>query len=376
MGTPPFNGVFNILNTTTNTTTTYGWTSNTFGGPQNITIPSANIPNTTNTPINYTISWNSLADGSGCAAILQGSANITVNPLPAITVTRNPGSATVCPGSTITYTVAAAPGNTVPGTFNYTITEAGNLNPLQQGSNLPYGNITYTVPSCPYNKVITFSATPYANQAPYCIGTTVTNTVTVQDLTAPVLTGSLPGGNVGNTCLASVPAAPSVTTIRNQYTDNCTAQANLSVTGPTTNTSGNNCSWTVTYIYVVSDGCGNSTNAVVTYTGADTQAPTWTTGAGTLNRTVQYCDNAALASAQALQPAATDNCGSVTITKTPGVFAQAGCPTQGFITNTFVATDGCGNTSVVFTQTITVVDNQGPVISGETQKILKIITAT
>jgi hypothetical protein len=91
-----------------------------------------------------------------------------------------------------------------------------------------------------------------------------------------------------------------------------------------------------------------------------------------LNRTVQYCDNTALANAQALQPSATDNCGSVTITKSAGVFAQAGCPTQGFITNTFVATDGCGNTSVVFTQTITVVDNQGPVISGATPQTLNI----
>ena len=76
-----------------------------------------------------------------------------------------------------------------------------------------------------------------------------------------------------------------------------------------------------------------------------------------------YCDNAALAAAQLLTIAGTDNCGGFTITKFPGVFAVGACATRGTITNNFTATDACGNVTAMFPQVITIVDNAGPVIN-------------
>lgn len=99
----------------------------------------------------------------------------------------------------------------------------------------------------------------------------VFQTITAIDNTAPVLTGILPGGAVGNVCFANRPAAPSTATIASKYTDNCTSGVATLIS---TNTTGDNCGWSVTYTYSIKDACGNpAANAVVTFTGADTEAP-------------------------------------------------------------------------------------------------------
>jgi hypothetical protein len=95
------------------------------------------------------------------------------------------------------------------------------------------------------------------------------------------------------------------------------------------------------YRCVVTDGAGNSLNsnsALLTTT--ESIAPTWTTVAGNLNRTVECSDAAAIAAAQALVPAATDNC-DVTLTpvKISGAFVVGGCPQEGTYTNTWTVTD-------------------------------------
>ena len=93
----------------------------------------------------------------------------------------------------------------------------------------------------------------------------------------------------------------------------------------------------------------------------DNTAPTWTTAANNLDRTVECSDAAALAAAQALVPAATDLCdGTLTPVKTAGAFAVGGCPQEGTYTNTWTVTDDCGNVSAVYTQVITVEDNTVP----------------
>jgi len=124
-------------------------------------------------------------------------------------------------------------------------------------------------------------------------------------------------------------------------------------TGSYTNT------WTAT------DDC-NNISAIYTQviTVSDTQAPTWTTVAGALNQSLSCSDAAGLTAAQALAPVAADLCdATLTLTKTAGVFVVGTCPQAGSYTNTWTATDDCGNISTVFTQVITITDTQAPVIT-------------
>ncbi|MFD2602762.1 HYR-like domain-containing protein, partial [Flavobacterium suzhouense] len=126
-------------------------------------------------------------------------------------------------------------------------------------------------------------------------------------------------------------------------------------------------SGTYTNTWVAKDVC-NNTSSVFTQviTIEDTQVPVWSTAASSLNITLQCSDSEGLANAQSQAPVATDNCGGViTYTKTSGEFTRGDCDNSGTYTNTWTATDGCNNTSLVFTQIITIDDTQVPVWSTE-----------
>ena len=120
---------------------------------------------------------------------------------------------------------------------------------------------------------------------------------------------------------------------------------------------------TYTNTWTVTDACGNNSpvyTQVITIT--DNTAPTWTTGAGSLNATLECSNTAGLAAAQALYPVASDNCDNdvTNIVKTSGTFAAGSCPNAGTYTNTWTVTDACGNNSPVYTQVITITDNTAP----------------
>ena len=197
------------------------------------------------------------------------------------------------------------------------------------------------------------------------------NCVTVvglTDNTAPTATCQNVSVNMdASTCTITVDAAD----INNGSTDNCSSALTLEISrdGGTTWASSvdfddsdlASCPQDMAVSLRVTDECSNSATCDATVTLNDVTAPTWTTAAGDLDRTVECSDAAGLSAAQALSPAAQDNCsGSPTVTKTAGSFVPGSCPNSGTYTNTFVATDDCGNASSTYTQVITVEDNTAP----------------
>ena len=181
--------------------------------------------------------------------------------------------------------------------------------------------------------------------------------ITVLDLIAPILTGTLPGGNVGNVCKANAPVAPATTVIEAEYTDNC---SNVTATLISSSLVGTDAGWTATYEYVVSDDCGNTTTAVVVYTGADSEAPVITCPQDITQDADQGVCEAYL---QIVDATATDNCSVASIVgvRSDALALNAAYPV-GITTITWTATDAAGN-SASCVQTITIEDNELPTIT-------------
>ncbi len=194
---------------------------------------------------------------------------------------------------------------------------------------------------------------------------TYTQVITITDNTPPALTGSLPSGETGmNLCFANIPAGPTAEVIGALYSDLC-GTVNVIKSGTPTGTS---CSWSVTYSYAITDDCGNQVlpAPTVTYSGGDNSVPTWVTAPGALNVTLECSDATGLAAAQAMFPAAQDNCDPdvTNVVRTPGAFVPGACPDEGTYTNTWTVTDACEKTSATYTQVITITDNTPPALTG------------
>jgi len=184
-----------------------------------------------------------------------------------------------------------------------------------------------------YTITRTFTATDDCGNS-----TSATQTITVQDTTAPEL--SIPADYTAE-CSEEHPLEDAVAT------DNC-SEVTLEVEADTTYSCAN--SYMVTRTFTATDDCGNSTQATQTITIQDTTSPALTVPE---DYTAECSDELELADATA-----TDNCGAVTISlsesTTPGACAQAYT-----LVRTFTATDECGN-STTESQTITVVDTTAP----------------
>ncbi|MDI6034838.1 gliding motility-associated C-terminal domain-containing protein [Flavobacterium sp. LB2P84] len=190
-------------------------------------------------------------------------------------------------------------------------------------------------------------------------------TITVIDNTAPVVTTAEASLNQTLQCnnTAGITAALALSPAA---TDNCTLSPTKNLVSDIT-TADPNC--TNAYVRVrtwnFTDGCGNtSTNFVQTITVIDNTAPVVTTAVASLNQTLQCNNTADITAALALSPAATDNC---TLAPTKNLVsdvttADATCANAYVRIRTWNFTDGCGNTSTNFVQTITVIDNTAPVV--------------
>jgi uncharacterized repeat protein (TIGR01451 family) len=198
-------------------------------------------------------------------------------------------------------------------------------------------------------------------------------TFTVNDVTPPVITASNTSASADANCQAAIPDYSTLATVTdncacassdtsqlcNTRTDITLVQSPLPGTlvglGPHTITlsandgSSNN------------GGAGNTTTVQVTFTVNDTTPPTFTFVPPAVSATTgpgaTTCDTV-ISDATIGTATATDNCGSVTITRSP----SGNTFPVGTTTITWTATDGHSNSSTA-TQTITVVDNTPPVIS-------------
>ncbi|MFH4968379.1 gliding motility-associated C-terminal domain-containing protein, partial [Gaetbulibacter sp. M240] len=196
--------------------------------------------------------------------------------------------------------------------------------------------------SCPssYTLARTWTATDE------CGLTTVhTQTITVQDITAPAFVETLPADAIVE-CDA-VPTAETLTA-----TDNCGAAI---VTYEEVRTDGD-CpsSYSLARTWTATDECGLTTVHTQTITVQDTTAPVFVETLPNTNIMVE-CD--AVPIAETLT--ATDNCGAATVTFEE-VRTDGSCANDYTLTRTWTATDECGITTV-FVQNIMVQDTTAPV---------------
>jgi len=177
---------------------------------------------------------------------------------------------------------------------------------------------------------------------------TDTASVTVEDTTAPTLSG-VPADETVE--CDSVPPPANVTA-----TDNC--DPSPTVTFSETRTDGS-CpdNYTLTRTWTATDACGNSSSGVQTITVVDTTPPVISLPADV---TIE-CDESADPSNTGTATA-TDNCDPAPAIAYADVVTPGDCPNEWTITRTWTATDACGNSSSG-EQTITVVDTTAPVIS-------------
>lgn len=105
---------------------------------------------------------------------------------------------------------------------------------------------------------------------------------------------------------------------------------------------------------------GNISTYTQVITITDLTPPVWTTTPGALDRTVECDDILGFGAANLLVPTYSDCDMTAIPEKTEGVFVAGSCPNSGTYTHTFIVIDACLDTSLIFTQTITVIDTKAP----------------
>ncbi|WP_038262299.1 HYR-like domain-containing protein, partial [Zhouia amylolytica] len=182
-----------------------------------------------------------------------------------------------------------------------------------------------------------------------------TQTITVQDTTAPEFVEALPVDTTVE-CDA-VPTADTLTA-----TDDC---GSATVTYNEARTDGT-CpsSYTLTRTWTATDECGIETIHTQTITVQDTTAPEFVETLPA-DATVE-CDEVP----DATTLTASDNCGSATVTYNQ-VRTDGTCPSSYTLTRTWTATDECG-LQTTHTQTITVQDTTAPSIDATNLENLSI----
>ncbi|MFN0030826.1 MAG: T9SS type A sorting domain-containing protein, partial [Flavobacteriales bacterium] len=203
-----------------------------------------------------------------------------------------------------------------------------------------YNEAFVPVDECSYQLVRTWVAIDECGNTD-----TESQTLTVTDTTAPVLTGE------DSELTLECNIAPSI--IAPTATDNCDEDVTIV---PSSETFPGVCenAWTTVHTFTAYDNCGNSAVRIYTFHFQDTTDPTFDNMPE--NMTVE-CDEIP----EPEEVTASDNCDDeVEVEYTQS--STDGCPYT--ITRTWVATDNCENTSI-YSQVITVIDETAPVITTE-----------
>ena len=174
-------------------------------------------------------------------------------------------------------------------------------------------------------------------------------TITVEDIIAPVLSGMPSDISLGCDEIVDL-GAVSVTA-----TDNCDPNVVVSLEEVRTDSDCAN-SYVLVRTWIATDACGNSTSASQTITVGDNAAPILV---GVPTSITIECDEVpSTAGVTAMDDCDTNVEVSVEEINTPGA-----CENEFTLTRTYTATDDCGNSSTA-TQVITVRDNTDPILAG------------
>ncbi|WP_434036540.1 HYR-like domain-containing protein [Formosa sp. 4Alg 33] len=176
----------------------------------------------------------------------------------------------------------------------------------------------------------------------------VSQIITVQDLSAPVVDGTVPA-DVTLECIADVPAMEPLTA-----TDNCAGV--ITSNGTETINDTDACNVIITRTWSFADASGNTTDVSQIITVNDTTAPIVNNAPQDL--VVECTDGTDVPPMGPLT--ATDNCAGEISAEGTEVIDDSN-PLQTVITRTWSFADACGNTTEV-SQTITVGDSTAPVV--------------
>ena len=349
---------------TANTTVTVVSTPPTISCPGNITLANTTglcgravtyttVPGGTPAPtLTYTFTGATTASGSG-----DGSGSFFNKGTTTVTVTATNACGNSSCSFTVTINDTEAPAITCPAPVTVSCASAvpaANIASVIATDNCPGVVVTHrgdviSSQTCANRFIITrtYRATDAANNFTEC-----TQTITVNDVTPPVIT--CPAA-LTVSCASAVPA-PNTALVT--ATDNCAGAVTITFISDVI--SNQTCAnrYLVTRTYRATDVCGNFADCTQTITVNDVTPPVITCPAAV---TVS-CASAVPAPNTALVTA-TDNCaGAVTITFVNDVISGQTCPNRYTVTRTYRATDVCGNSSTC-TQIITVNDQTAPVLT-------------
>src|SRR5436190_1601670 len=350
--TCPINTTVNCQDNNTSANTGVASATDNYADPDNITITELETSTQGANPAlagyyNYTITrtWKATDPSGNSSTCVQ---TITVQDVTAPVITC-PSNATVnCQDNNTSTATGTATATDNCATGNVTITQSETSTQGANPANSNYYNYTTTK---------TWKATDPSGNSSTCV-----QTITVQDITAPIITCP------GNTTVSCQDDNTSGATGTATATDNC-ATGNVTITQSETSTQGANpansnyYNYTITRTWKATDPSGNSSTCVQTITVQDVTAPVITCPS---NATVNCQDNNS--SAATGVATATDNCatGNVTITQSETSTQGANPANSNYynytITRTWKATDPSGNSSTCV-QTITVQDVTAPVIT-------------